>query len=149
MSNRSTHLVAAAMASGGMAMYLNSNDKSPNPILDTISILFGGWIGARLPDLIDPPTSPRHRSIAHGLVQNVGVQSWAFQNLKKFRHACFEASTEYEIKAQEDKTFMGFIYQLASLVFKAIAGLYAGILAGYLSHIALDFTTPMGLPIFC
>ena len=45
-----------------------SNEKPLNVLIEAAGGAAGGWLGARLPDMIDPPTSPRHRSIGHGII---------------------------------------------------------------------------------
>lgn len=147
MSNRADHIVAGALASGCMATYLNKNDPSPDFLTDALSIFIGGWIGSKLPDIIDPPTSPRHRSIGHGMIQSSLLTRKALSIIPVFRKACFDASAEYEVKASKETGIWNLFYRLISFVFKFMAGLAPGILAGYVSHLALDFSTPMCLPL--
>jgi inner membrane protein len=81
---------------------------------------FAGLAGAMAPDVIEPALSPNHRAFFHSLVTLAIVtgSAWHVWNWKP-------------------ETFEGRMARAAAL----------GFLAGYVSHLALDATTPMSLPI--
>ena len=82
MPNRNEHILigAAGGALFGLAQYVFDQQQGlasqPEPwskddLIGTIGALglgaLAGAIAAQLPDLIDPPDSPNHRSIGHGI----------------------------------------------------------------------------------
>lgn len=89
-----------------------------NPLFAVGCFLIAIW-GSILPDYIDPPTSYLHRSIGHNL-----VSFFVF-------------------------IFMSIIGLALSIIFHSwIIMLPTAFAFGFLSHLILDLTTPMGLPLF-
>ena len=76
-----------------------------------------GYFGGRLPDILDPPTSPNHRAFFHSLTA-AGITICALRGL------CKREDVPKEIKTA------------------ALA-----ICAAYGSHLVMDAGTPMGLPL--
>ena len=81
--NRKQHFWLGAGTSGihRVISYLDDcHQKGVQPDLavglsKTIRAMFTGGYSSRLPDLIDPPSSPRHRHIGHAVVpMGVGVK---------------------------------------------------------------------------
>lgn len=118
MSNAATHLMAATVT--GMTIVaaehaIDAESKS-NPVL---ALAFSA-LGGKLPDIVEPATSPHHRKLFHGVVVLLAV-GWGVKEA-------------YQWKPEEN---------WEKLVRLAIV--FGGI--GYISHLALDATTPMGIPL--
>lgn len=116
--NRNTHLVAGVLAAGvAYACDCFKHDKS----FDAGELFVygvGGAIGSALPDQIEPAYSPYHRDTAHS-VAALGANVLA-------------------------------LYQIDELVpdlHPSVRVLAKGLTIGYVSHLALDACTPMGLPL--
>jgi len=94
----------------------------------------GGLIGARLPDIFDPPCTPNHRQVAHAVapVGFLAVKTWA--GAVEFVESTL---AEGDLEINPVTRFTRFF----------VAGLVKGAALGYLSHLALDACTPCGLPL--
>lgn len=115
--NKIEHLITGALA--GVGMYL-AHRKFMNlqPNLGgTIFSAIGGAIGGILPDVLEPPTNPNHRGPCHSVAAGVAVVTGGQQLF---------ASQQVPLEIKE--------------------GL-APFLAGYVSHLLLDSTTPKSLPL--
>lgn len=94
--------------------------RKDDPLLAPVAA--GGFAAlcATLPDLIEPATSPHHRQFFHSLT------------FAAFLGAGLHQLWKYQPKSQLE-------------LWTRRAGLIAG--GSYLVHLALDSTTPMGLPL--
>ena len=127
-----------------------SRSRPAAPIAaETAGGMVGGWLGGALPDWIDPPTSPNHRNFGHGVATVAGAIAWT---------ADMALAIQQRLRSEADK-LLNERWQLQSDVARALsiaaefflrflAGLIDGLIAGYASHLALDFCTPSGLPLF-
>ena len=118
MPNRDTHFKVGAITGAVSYLILNylSGEKSNLMDLSGVGLLSG--CAALTPDIIEPSTNPRHRSICH----SVGFSAVAIPKISK----SIDANQTLTIK-QKNK--------------------FQSILLGYGSHLALDVRTPAGLPL--
>ncbi len=135
MSSRAEHhragIVAGALV-GLVATIVKGLDREPmDLVIGALGGGLGGVFGARIPDLLEPPTSPDHRGVVHGVAFNAAV-------LAKLAPSAAAASRDLVAGAEDP-----FDRKLRLLVGSALVGTTAG----HLSHIALDATTPRGLPL--
>ena len=150
MPNRDIHWQAGAAAGGGYAAYLAWGQPTEDVVAETAGGLIGGVIGGLLPDWIDPPTGPGHRAEAHSIaISGTGgyylgdlIPSWQ-SSLR-----C-QAETYSQIRQASAEPLDWLWYGFLEFVCRLIAGAFAGVLAGYASHLALDFLTPASLPLLC
>lgn len=89
-----------------------------------------------MPDLIDTPNSPNHRSLAHGVIPIGTVALMGKDTIVKVRMWLKDKATAYK---NEDDLLM-------ELLCEFCIGALDGFIAGYASHLALDACTPRGLP---
>lgn len=119
MSSGNAHRIGSTVAVGVVAAIF---DYKRNGKLTWRTPVAAGvaWVTATLPDLLEPANSPHHRQFFH---------SAAFASLliNSLRHL-------YEWEAEND----GHLHLKDTLL---VIG------SSYLSHLAMDSTTPMGLPI--
>lgn len=131
MPNRKVHIKAGAitggLAAGGRSLhleiqkqstFLNYNIDWGKVLIDTLLGTGVGCIGGALPDILEPATSPFHRDFFHS--QSVG------------------GAVVYGIHQMEQGS-LNIPDELKPVAWAAGAS--------YLSHLALDGQTPMGLPI--
>lgn len=149
MSDGKTHQ-KIAMASGGVAALLMSNEKEPwKLIAETLGGVIGGLVGGKLPDIIEPAVHSWHRNVAHSFSTGAvvvgaaakGVQSW---------HASCRAKAEAWAQRRRDPNLTPTdraLALVAELAWRIAAGLPIGAAAGYVSHLALDAGTPRGIPL--
>lgn len=145
--------VKAGMVSGAAAVAIcNHVENNPSiSVADLVGGIAGGYLGGRIPDLIDPSKigGPNHRSYGHGIAQNSALAMWIFNNIQEFRKMCFEKATEFEIKSKElTDDVKSFFLTLVASFLRFVAGLAIGVIAGIISHLTLDSFTKKGLPIF-
>jgi hypothetical protein len=149
MPNRNVH-TAAGIGTAWLGGYLMApKDMTPDDRpLYALGLTFGGWLGSRMPDMLDPPTHPGHRSYAHGLVAAgaVAIGEW----MKGVAHCRSRAATlraEADVcdaflnvaDAQNKRAWANF------WIFAA--GAVQGFGLGYASHLALDALTARSLPV--
>jgi hypothetical protein len=116
--------------------------------LEMLGGLAGGWLGGALPDWIDPPTSPNHRSFGHGVATVAGAIAWTADAVLDFQMRLRAQADDLVLnrwRLQSD--FERTISVLAEFLLRFLAGLLDGLIAGYAAHLALDLCTPKGLPL--
>jgi hypothetical protein len=108
----------------------------------------GGFAGGVLPDEIDTPEHPRHRAEAHSMALT-GTIGWILkENLPEWQSALRAQAEQFAMmRAQSESPLLQILFWLAEYFCRFLTGLIAGVLAGYASHLTLDFFTPMSLPV--
>lgn len=118
MPNSKTHFTVGAGTSI-FTYLLNKNSRNETASLEeVITVGLLGGAAATLPDILDPPTSPKHRSIGHSIALS-GSLIPMLQRIKE---------NPQINQNQKD---------IADSVFAAFA-----------SHLVIDAGTPAGLPFF-
>jgi membrane-bound metal-dependent hydrolase YbcI (DUF457 family) len=117
MANAKTHMVVGGIA--GIAMLLADRNSSPESKQSPIAAAAVSTLFAKLPDILEPATSPHHRQFFH----SIGVLGAVGYGMKK----------AYDWEPADDLESM--------LRFLALSAC-----AGYVSHLLLDGTTPRSLP---
>lgn len=149
MANRAAHRLVGSV-SGGCAAAWAARGQSPAILfVETLGGIGGGIAGARAPDVIDPPTCGRHRSVGHGMVP-VGTAATALlRKLEEWQQQLRAFAEKERCECAAATTFLAQAWHLVlSLLAQLASGALVGFVAGYLSHLAMDFTTPACLPIF-
>lgn len=148
MPNHDVHWRVGAASGGGYALYLGYGQPPWHVMAETAGGAFGGFVGGVLPDRIDTPDNPWHRAEAHsmaitgvaGRVVSLHLPEWqATLRLRADELAARRAQSALPI----EQLFLW----VAEYVCRVLAGFIAGVLAGYASHVTLDFFTPMSLPL--
>ena len=118
MSNAATHFMAASVTgmSFVVAEHVTDSESKSNPVMALAFSILGG----KLPDIIEPATSPHHRKFFHSVAVMLAV-GWGVKQ-----------AYEWTPETSWEK-------------FARLALIFGGV--GYISHLALDATTPMGLPL--
>ena len=151
MPNADIH-VPIGVASGGVAAIatLPSGASAYQGLIEILGGLVGGLIGAKLPDIFDPATSPNHRGVGHGLANALAAGKIYLSKLPAWQSELREAAKRYgSMASAEPEGFKRGLYWAQSTLCLIAAGLLAGLIVGYASHLVLDFTTPKGLPLVC
>lgn len=137
-------------AVGGIASWcLATGQPFGSRVLETLGGALAGVAGAKAPDWIDPPISPHHRSLGHGLVPIGSLAFWSMRNLKRWQ-AWLRTQTA-ALQAElviETCGLRRLLLQIGIIACIIAAGAIAGLIAGYLSHIAFDTFTPASIPLF-
>ena len=133
MSSRSDHDMAGALV-GGLSVFASAMAAGPSPSVgEVLGGVLSGVVTSRLPDVLEPATHPGHRRVAHSTVV-LGATGWAATRLHK-THVALAAAAD-----SETDPLRKFLAQVAG-------GATVGAAGGYASHLMLDATTPMGLPL--
>lgn len=147
MANRKQHAILGATAGvSGYALYSWIKQEEMS-LPELVGFALSGTIGAFLPDILEPATSPNHRSFFHSVsfVGMAGPPMWS--SVWRIRDEQIHLAEECEARA--DATLDE--YEKSSWKWQAIwhrflAGLLPGLVLGYASHLAADSLTPKGLP---
>lgn len=149
MSDGRTHRAIGTLAGGGYALAKAQHQRREYLLLEVLGGLVAGNLGARLPDVFDPPTHPGHRSLAHGIVPVASVGTAAVRRLDRVQSRLrAEADRRAALRASATTSLQHLWQALLEILCRLGAGALAGLLGGYGSHIALDAFTPAGLPLF-
>jgi hypothetical protein len=149
MSNRATHVLVAVPSGAALAGYrARRQRRRSHRLVETAGGAVGGYLGGRLPDLIDPPTCPNHRGIGHSFLSISVAGTIIYKSLSDWQDWFRQRADEAKQRADNatDQVSRGF-FLVAEFVLRFIAGLIAGVIGGYASHLALDFMTPCSLPL--
>jgi hypothetical protein len=148
MPNRAAHIAVGAPTGLLFSAYRSHGQNSLATFLQCCGGLAGGLAGSLTPDFIDPPTFPGHRSIGHGVVPvALGVAGLA-QALDSWQGELRRLADQHSLIAMHSADPMVRLWHsLAELALRLHSGMVAGFLAGYVSHVTLDFLTPNCLPL--
>lgn len=145
MPNRVVHELAGVLAGAGGAWLSSKGARNADPFLEIVGGAIAGYAGGVVPDVIDPPDSPNHRGIAHGLAAaalvasvpwNECAQDWRDEAA---RHRALAADP----MLAKERTW----HELAAIFCGLLAGAHIGLPCAYGSHLALDGVTPRSLPV--
>ena len=145
MPNRSVHQIAGALAGGGSAWLGSRGAPNADVFLELIGGAIGGWAGGVLPDLLDPPDSPNHRSVAHGLAAAAVLASVPWRD--RGQHWRDEAARHRALAIDPQRANERTRHEVAAIILGLRAGAVVGLPCGFGSHLALDGVTPRSLPL--
>ena len=146
MPRRRTHTVVGTALGGAAGLLTASGLPEEQRAIHVAFAAFGGFIGGQLPDVIEPALSPNHRGAFHsvgalGLTGLAWLADWQGDCHARANGCDARAGAAHLTEAQKsDERFKAFWW-------RALAGFSVGIIAGYASHLALDATSPRGLPL--
>lgn len=109
----------------------------------------GGAIGECAPDILEPSYGPTHRGPAHSLSALALIGKVAYYQLGKRQAAVRRWAHQCAAKrvACGPGSILAFAWAIAEAALRLMAGLLAGVVAGYVSHVALDALTPSGMAV--
>jgi hypothetical protein len=148
MASRPAHDLLG-IASGAAGAALGAGDQpGAHLALEVAGGALAGWFGSRLPDIIDPPTTPDHRSVAHGAL-SAGVVGWSIGDVMTNAQQYLRDRADDLVRAREtiETDLQRAINLMLECICRLLAGAVAGLPIGYASHLALDLMTPRGLPL--
>jgi hypothetical protein len=121
-----------------------SHDPSFYALAGWIGGGVGGVVGGSLPDLIDVPCHPNHRSLAHGVLP---VGTAVIKTVAWWKRQIDECNRRAKVAEERWRQMgsTGFNWERAGWLF--LAGLMAGFVGGYVSHLVLDSSSKKSLPL--
>lgn len=148
MSYGRTHRAIGTLAGGGFALAKAQQQRPEHLLLEVLGGLVAGSLGARLPDVFDPPVHPGHRSVADGIAPVAEVGRVAIRGLDGAQvRLRAEADRRAALRASATTPLQRLWQAVLEIFCRLGAGALAGLLGGYGSHVALDALTPAGLPL--
>lgn len=148
MSNRDIHDTVGILSGAGFAAWSAREERLEHLATEIGGGAVGGLLGSRGPDMVDPPTSPNHRSFGHGVAPCAGMIALALQELPKLQSYLREEAAKHQRAAvNTDSVALQLLRQAWAFVLHFISGAAAGAVAGYVSHLVEDAGTPSGLPV--
>ena len=119
MSSGNAHRIGSMVVVGAVAAILD-HKRHGKLTWRTPAAAGVAWITATLPDLLEPANSPHHRQFFH----SAAFASLLINSMKRLHE--WEAGNDGDLHLKDALLVIG---------------------SSYLSHLAMDSTTPMGLPI--
>lgn len=148
MPNRKTHTKVGAISGATYAFYKAKDQELLHIALETLGGALAGYVGGRIPDIIDPATSPRHRSIGHGILPNGILASLYMNQIDGWQQSLRHQAKQFcEQRKSTDSVVGKAGFRLLELLCYLSAGALAGLFAGHISHLLLDLSTPAKLPL--
>lgn len=148
MPNYDAHWPIGAASGGTYALYMGYGQQPSHVLAETLGGALGGFVGGVLPDRIDTPYCPRHRAEAHSMAITGSIGCFLKDNLPKWQGRLrVQAGHLGKMRAERTCEVHRVLFLLGEYTCRFLAGLIAGVLAGYASHLILDFFTPISLPI--
>jgi membrane-bound metal-dependent hydrolase YbcI (DUF457 family) len=146
MPNRAPHVAAGVV--GGMAAGVATCASVPDAQRTLyVAVAAGfGMIGGALPDVLEPATSPNHRSVCHSLIL---LALLAVSVNAKYHERCLERAASCDSRARRftSVAIERLAEERAAIGWRLLAAALIGATAGYASHLILDSSTAKGLPL--
>ena len=140
MPNRQVHQSWGSV-SGASHAALRAHDQQPLHVaMRAIGGSIGGRFGGRFPDVLEPASWPDHRHVCHSVAFGVGLGGVSYPVIKKWENHFHQKALEYRHARHHGQNSRGqeILLVLRELFMEIVAGLPAGFVAGYTSHLVLD-----------
>jgi membrane-bound metal-dependent hydrolase YbcI (DUF457 family) len=149
MPNGRTHRVVGTAAGALVAGARTRQEDGSTNLLMIFGGAVGGYISSTWPDLLEPATSPRHRQFAHSSTAGCAALRLAAEAVPKWEAYWRQVALGAGSRRSDPRRppLEQTILALVEAVALAMVGLLAGLAAGYISHLVLDGSTPMSLPL--
>jgi hypothetical protein len=148
MPNKSVHQAVGALAGGGLALAKSNGQTVGHQITETIGGAVAGFGFGRLPDIIEPASSPNHRSFGHSATTELILSAVGVNMLDEWQSFLRTHADRQAAIAKQAQTPLSELWHLfLEFLCRLLAGAVAGALGGYGSHLALDAFSARSLPL--
>lgn len=151
MPRRKTHDPAGVISGGALAAFRARNQSPAAVILETVGGALGGLAGSRVPDGLEPSSlGGCHRDFCHSwsvMIAGVRFADAAITGWERFCRQQAELASNHRKNAVGLSDLERFFLLLQEMAWRIAAGILAGFIAGYGSHLILDAGTPKSLPL--
>ncbi len=147
--NGKTHKTVGVVAGAAVAVARSGGQKTWKRAVEVVGGGLGGYVGASLPDILEPAVSPHHRNVGHSVSAGAIVLAGASKLAGDWERSCRSKADELFARS-DDESFSDLerlLCGIGGILLLLLAGLLSGFAAGYISHLALDATTPKSLPL--
>lgn len=149
MANGKTHKWIGIAPGGGVAAFRARREPLPDQLVEAVGGVIGGYFGGKMPDILEPAIHSWHRDTCHSWTVG-GVIATGVPALERWEKDCRERAADFRRRRlAAGVPPLTASYWLAEWFWSLAAGFVAGFEAGYVSHLALDASTPRGLPLLC
>jgi hypothetical protein len=100
-----------------------------------------------LPDRLEPATSPRHRAGFHSAAVGILAAGLAECARAFERRTCEWAAAQRLAAASETDVLRRSLATAVAWIAEFLGSAVVGAFAGYVSHLAADSSTPLGIPL--
>lgn len=147
--NAQAHRLGGAMAGGGVAFGTHKGQNGIETLVEILAGTWGGMLGAKFPDWIEPATHSWHRGRAHSFTAAGGIIGGSIQGLASLQSSYQDRIATARLKLQHAVTPSEQLLRTLEIFFwlALVASLAQGLAAGYVSPLALDAVTPRSIPI--
>ena len=149
MPSRDVHVPVGLGTAFVASLYLSKDQKPEHQIYEAIGALFGGYWGGRLPDVFEPANNPHHRALAHSLAAGTVISATAIEASTAwsmfFREKAERLATHRQVMRAPEVNKI--TCSVLEVLLRVAAGVGPGLIAAYMSHLALDACTPKSLPL--
>src|SRR5690606_28823154 len=90
VANGKLHRRVGTAVGAGTALARSLDQDAPAMLAETLGGAVGGWVGGALPDVLEPATSPRHRSVCHSWATAGSLLTWANARVADGQQFCRE-----------------------------------------------------------
>lgn len=142
---------AVAVPSGiGVSLLQSQGQTLTGRIVEAAGAGCAAAIGASLPDRLDPPNGPDHRSWAHSILLAAGTAPVVANHLPATQLRLRAQAAAHAQAAQwATDPSVRIWHTLCEWFYLFLSGCVVGLAVGYGSHLALDAFTPRSLPLIC
>jgi hypothetical protein len=149
MPNKGIHTAVGISVAGAVAWYQAKDQEPSKRFWEILGGGLCGYLGSRLPDIIEPALSPKHRKNFHSIVAGLAAFTGERMLSDKWIKWCRTKAEYYRrerCRITENSGYK-FLYFLIEMMLRILAGMLSSLVYGYISHLGLDATTPNGIPI--
>ncbi len=147
MPRARTHRRIGRPVGGAFAFVQALRSPLGDPLLEALGGMLGGDVGARLPDVFEPPCW-HHRRTAHSIGTACSIVG-SLDTVQAWAECCRRRADRHRGVAADatQSLYVSFWHSLMAMFWSAVAGCLNGLLAGYVSHLVLDARTKTSLPV--
>ena len=164
MPGRKTHAYVGLTAGMGYSAFQAKGQSSLGLVFEIAGGALGGYWGGQLPDVFEPAVHSWHRGLAHSGATGIAIVTKGKSALNRFQDQCRREADVCRFKRESlkmvphpsepnlfapapDDQWEHLCLTLQELLLRFAAGFANGVAAGYVSHLALDATTPRSVPL--
>lgn len=148
MASRKEHVEVGTPlgAVTAFALALNAGQTVSKALVEAIGGIGGGYLGARMPDILEPGISSHHRKAAHSVLAGFDLATITAATLPQWQARFRREADRLDLQATtalDGLEALGLRGKAASL--RMLAGALPAFAAGYVSHLAMDAATPRSI----
>jgi hypothetical protein len=148
MANFKEHQTIGGLVGGTAALVCARNQ----PPLLILAEIYGGWLAGQhagtWADVAEPATSSHHRDFCHALAPTAYGATLVLPQVDSIQTSLrSQAQACFQLAATTNDGLQQVVNIAAGLLMHVVAGAVPAVPASYLSHIALDASSPRGVPL--